>query len=191
MAEQKRRNWLAVQKVASLPQDWEDIVDSWQVKCWCALHDSDCNKEGEVKDAHIHFVIAFDGPTTLSVVRELLGELGIPYAKPCISLVGSVRYLRHLDSPKKFLYPPESVYYFGGADSEMFDSQSESQKFRDFATLTEFIDANHITEFCTLVRLTRSYNDGGEMFRVVMRNFYAVDRYICSVRNGLVKAGTN
>lgn len=68
----------------------------------CCLHDRDVDADGNLKKAHVHFILRFKQARWSSAVAS---ELGIDdHFESVKNLDGAVRYLVHEDSPDKFHY---------------------------------------------------------------------------------------
>ena len=115
MAEKTRghdrtRVWTAVLYPESARADWREHLDELHIE-WAEspLHEFDTNPTGEVKKAHWHIVLAFDGPKSYEQVCEILAPLNGPIPQKCHSLKGAIRYFAHLDNPEKYQYDAQSV----------------------------------------------------------------------------------
>lgn len=112
MVNVKSRYWTILVYPESAPEDWEDIL-AGLTYCY-KLHDHDVVKStGELKKAHFHVVLAFDGPTTYNVVKELTDSLKSPIPKAVRSLRGMIRYLIHADNKNKYQYKREDIVSVG------------------------------------------------------------------------------
>ena len=75
------------------------------------LHDKDVNNEtGEVKKAHYHVVLEYEGKRLVSAVQNDLKQKGLEtrFVQPCNERA-MLRYLVHKDDPEKYQYQPEEV----------------------------------------------------------------------------------
>lgn len=111
MTNVKSRYWTFIVYPESAPDDWEDIL-AGLTYCYC-LHDKDVDKDGELKKAHIHVILVFDGPTTYNVVKELTDRLNGPIPQPVRSLRGMIRYLIHADNKNKYHYDRDDIVSVG------------------------------------------------------------------------------
>lgn len=73
-----------------------------------AVHDSDVDENGDPVKPHIHWVVTWERARTFGWVKKVFEVL---YALPCGNkdVQSKVRYLAHLDSPKKHQYDPACV----------------------------------------------------------------------------------
>lgn len=62
--DQRARMWTFVVYPESAPENWRDILSDYHIP-WVEspLHDKDVNPDGEVKKAHWHIILFFDGKT--------------------------------------------------------------------------------------------------------------------------------
>lgn len=103
-----------------------DVIQTYRKWAWIE-HDSDVNeKTGEIKKAHIHFIVEQENPTTISAVAEKLG-IEDNYLEYCKNFRSSFRYLIHADDPKKYQYDPESVQT-NVSKSKYLNGISDTQK---------------------------------------------------------------
>lgn len=112
----KARNWIAVLYPENMVDDWLHILEELCVPAFVSpLHTPDVDEKKE----HYHIMLMYDSPTTYERVLEdfqLLGNVKI--CKVVRSLVGSARYLCHLDHPTRQQFPDylNQVVSFSGAD---------------------------------------------------------------------------
>lgn len=91
-----------------------------------SIHDCDSKEEtGELKKAHIHFLIVSNKPKTIEQIKNIVKENhvipNIPYGK-CLNDL--VRYLAHLDEEEKFRYNVENIQ----ANSNWYEEYLEKQE---------------------------------------------------------------
>lgn len=151
----KSRNWSAVLYPESLPNNWLDILQDLRIPIAISpLHDKDVNPDGEIKKAHYHIIICFDGPTTLNNVIECVTKpLNAPNPIKCLSVRGSWRYFMHLDNPDKAAYSGQDIKYLGGFDIQDYLSSSEITKC--ILKIHEIILENKIIEYWDLMEYLR------------------------------------
>lgn len=151
----KSRNWSAVVYPESLPKNWLDILQDLRIPIAVSpLHDKDVNPDGEIKKAHYHLIICFDGPTTLNNVIECVTKpLNAPNPVKCLSVRGSWRYFMHLDNPDKAAYSGQDIKYLGGFDIQDYLSSSEINKC--ILKIHEIIIENKIIEYWDLMEYLR------------------------------------
>lgn len=133
----KSRGWLTVVYPESAPADWVDLLAQHGVQALVSpLHQYDTNADGEVKKAHYHVILLWDGPTTQDNARGYVDLISGVGCLPMASLRGAARYLCHLDNPEKYQYSKDDVRILGGLDyDEIINSASD-----DMLTLYEIFD---------------------------------------------------
>lgn len=94
----------------SAPENFREIISSWNVPGLLAIHDKD-----EDTKTHAHLLLMFGGMKSLSQVRTLAQQLASSLVEPVHDLRGAARYLGHLDQPEKHFYGVEVVESFSGA----------------------------------------------------------------------------
>lgn len=148
----RTRIWAAVVYPESAPDNWRDILDDYHIE-WAEspLHEFDTNPTGEVKKAHWHIVLAFDGPKSYEQVLEILAPLNGPIPQRCHSLKGAVRYFAHLDNPEKHQYSVSDIVAHGGFDVTAALAPSASERYDIIAEMVEFVKTEGITEYQDLM----------------------------------------
>lgn len=148
----RTRIWAAVVYPESAPDNWRDILDDYHIE-WAEspLHEFDTNPTGEVKKAHWHIVLAFDGPKSYEQVLEILAPLNGPIPQRCHSLKGAVRYFAHLDNPEKHQYSVSDIVAHGGFDVTAALAPSASERYDIIAEMVEFVKTDGITEYQDLM----------------------------------------
>lgn len=151
----KSRNWDAVVYPESMPENWLEILQDTRLPIAISpLHDKDVNPDGEIKKAHYHLIICFDGPTTLNNVMEMItNPLNAPRPQKCLSVRGSWRYMQHLDNPEKYPYSASDIKCLGGFDIQDYLSSSEITKC--ILKIHEVIVEHKITEYWDLMEFLR------------------------------------
>lgn len=145
----RTRVWAAVVYPESAPEDWRQKLDDYHIE-WAEspLHNCDVNEAtGEVKKAHWHIVMAFDGPKSYEQVAEILGPLNCPAPQKCHSMKGSVRYMAHLDNPEKHQYPPSQIVGHGGFDVAQALEPSSAKRYEMIREMQAWCVETDCTEF--------------------------------------------
>lgn len=147
----RTRNWCAVVYPESAPENWQSILDDYHIE-WVEspLHEFDANPTGELKKAHYHIVLCFDGPKSYEQVDELIRPLNCPKPIKCNSLKGAVRYMAHLDNPEKFQYHLNDIKAHGGIDLAEVLRPSSSERYGIIREMQRYCRDNKITEFADL-----------------------------------------
>lgn len=161
----KSRNWALIVYPESAPENWEDELIGLQY-CHC-LHSKDTVKStGELKKAHRHVVISFDGPTTFNVVKELTERLHSPIPQPVRSLRGAIRYLIHADNKDKYHYSKEDIVSVG-MDQEIeqafapkkSDDEKKMERVAMWKKVMDIINDEHLTSWRQLDVVLKTLND--------------------------------
>lgn len=148
----RARIWMAVVYPESAPDDWREILDQEHIE-WAEspLHEFDTNPTGEIKKAHWHIVLAFDGKKSFDQVSAILEPLNCPIPQRCNSLKGAVRYFAHLDNPEKHQYPVSEIRAHGGFDVTAALEPSSSERYAMIAEMIEYVKSAGITEYQDLM----------------------------------------
>lgn len=189
MAEKTRghdrtRVWTAVLYPESAPADWRERIDELHIE-WAEspLHEFDTNPTGEVKKAHWHIVLAFDGPKSYDQVCEILAPLNGPIPQKCHSLKGAVRYFAHLDNPEKYQYPTSGIVGHGGFDVAEALAPSSAKRKDLIAEMLDWVKDNQIVELQDLMDYARE-NRYDDWFDLLVRDStFVVNQYIKSQRH--------
>ena len=106
------RNFATVVYPESASADWQEVLAAEFVPAFISpLHDKDINPGGEVKKAHYHVILMFDGKKSEDQVREVFARIGGVGLERVQSIRGYARYLCHLDNPEKQQYEPFSPHH--------------------------------------------------------------------------------
>lgn len=154
----RSRIWVAVVYPESAPDNWQDILDEQHIE-WAEspLHDQDVDPgTGELKKAHWHIVLAFDGKKSFEQVSDLLEPLHCPIPKRCHALKGAVRYFAHLDNPEKAQYSIHAIRAHGGFDVAAALAPSSAQRYELIAEMQEWCHENGIIEMQDLMDYARA-----------------------------------
>lgn len=149
----RTRIWAAIVYPDSAPQNWREILDEQHIE-WAEspLHEFDVNDStGEIKKAHWHIVLAFDGPKSYEQVCELLAPLNCAAPQKCHSLKGAVRYFVHLDNPEKHQYSIHDIVPHGGFDVSSALQPTSAKRYELIKEMQDWCRDNDVTEFSSLV----------------------------------------
>lgn len=177
----KKRNFTTIVYPDSAPSDWLDQLQQTGLACAVSpLHDKDSNPDGEVKKAHYHLLICFEGPTTLKNAQELSNSIlsGV-LVKPIESVRGMYRYLTHEDNPEKFHYDKKNIVLLNGFDPQNVLSNSDESEIAD--RVIQIINDNHIKYYHDLIDFLRS-NSLTEEKHVAMSKIMLFTSYLNSMR---------
>lgn len=116
-ASSRTRNYATVVYPQSAPENWQQTLAECLVPAFISpLHDEDANPDGEIKKAHYHVLLCFEGPKTPEQAKAIFDKVGGVGLETVQSLRGYARYLCHLDNPEKHQYKPEDVTCLCGSD---------------------------------------------------------------------------
>lgn len=179
----RTRIWTAVIYPDSAPAEWREILDDQHFE-WVEspLHEFDVNPTGEVKKAHWHLVLMFDGPKSYEQVCSLLEPLNCPIPQRCHSLRGAVRYLVHMDNPEKYQYSLADIRCHGGADIASALAPSSSERYDLVAEMMEFVAKQGITEFQDLADYARTQRREDWFPLICDNSAFVLQQYIKSQR---------
>lgn len=154
----RTRVWTAIVYPESAPSNWREILDDQHIE-WAEspLHEFDTNPDGEVKKAHWHIVISFEGPKSVDQVKQLLEPINCPSPQRCHALKGAVRYFIHMDNPEKYQYNRSQIVGHGGFDVEAALAPSSSERYTLIAEMMDFVKENGIIEMEDLYDYARSH----------------------------------
>lgn len=149
MAQKRYRNFRAVVWLESANPDWIEQLELKHIPCHIILHDHDLLDDGTLKKPHYHVVLMFDGVKTcdqvLTIMKECCGD-GVNIVLPADSILGSVRYLTHIDNPSKYQYSHEDVISLSGADYlEDMITPSDINHYR--LDIQDYIELHNITSY--------------------------------------------
>lgn len=181
----RTRVWAAVVYPDSAPNNWRDLIDENRIE-WAEspLHDKDVNPgTGEIKKAHWHIVMSFDGPKSYEQVCEILEPVHCPAPQKCHSLKGAVRYFVHIDNPEKFQYDKSGIVGHGGFDVDAALAPSSGQRYELIAEMQDFVLEHGVIEFQDLFDYARK-NRRNDWFPLLCDSCaYVMGLYIKSQRH--------
>lgn len=131
MAYKAKLGYLTVAYQESMPDDWQQKLESLGFGYSYCLHDKDvwksdgiingvAHKAGELKKPHIHFF--FQGVPTMKQKKYIHDSLGVNYGEDCRSANGAYDYLTHENDPDKYHYSKDSISYSLKWNQEAFDA---------------------------------------------------------------------
>lgn len=183
----KKRNWCFVLYEDSAPGDWVSILQKTGLECAISpKHDKDINPTGEPKKPHYHIILLFPGPTTGSVVWDLVvGTLHQPMPIPLESVRGMYRYLIHRDNPEKFQYKEEDIKTLNGFDISNFSDLSLADKTKIKLELTKLINEKEFIEYSEFINYVISL-DKNDYFIIASSNTLYFNSFLRSKRHSLL-----
>lgn len=184
MGVSKTRNWAFVVYPESAPDGWGDLLSDTHIPAFISpLHDRDTDENGEVKKAHYHIVLMFDGPITQQRANGIIAPFGGTKSAEYIkSLRGYVRYLAHLDNPNKAQYDPSEIIALNGADlaDTLKGNLSDSDKYSMIGEIMNYCEDTATYEFSALVQY--AVHEKQDWLPVIVNKAYFVNRFLDSLR---------
>lgn len=191
-SDNRARIWAAVVYPDSAPENWRQLLDDLHIE-WVEspLHDRDVNETtGELKKAHWHIVLSFDGKKSFEQVSDLLTPIRCPIPQRCHSMKGAVRYLAHLDNPEKAPYKVTDIVPHGGFDLTGALTPSASERYELVEEMQSFCFAEGIVEFADLCDYARRHRRDDwfpllcDSCAFVMREYLKSRRFKLGIRPG-------
>jgi len=191
-AGQRTRNWLVIFYPDDLPEDWKEQVDQLQCR-WIEspLHDKDFNPDGTPKKIHYHTLFMFDSiknhEQMILMLKGVFGEsetgsiIGVALPLPASDRCGSVRYMAHLDHPRKAQYDVTDIVGHNGADPAEILRYSITETLEKMIAIEEFIEENNITEYQQLCKRVR-YEHLDWYQIITTKNTLHFSRFVNSLR---------
>lgn len=178
----RTRNWCAVVYPESAPDNWKCILDSLNIKWACSpLHDKDVDDDEQLKKAHWHIVLCYNGNKSYEQVVEDLEPLNCPVPQICRDVRSSVRYFIHKDHPHKFQYNQADIEVFGGFDIGDVFSLSKSEKTQYLIEISLFIREWDFKEYWDL--LYYAIDNNTEWVSIIQDNSMYFERLLKSNRH--------
>lgn len=181
----KKRNWAFVLYPESAPADWLEQLQLTGLQCVISpLHDCDINPTGELKKAHHHIIVVYQGPTSYNVVKQLTDRLNQPIPQPLEQIRGYYRYLTHKDNPEKAQYDDKDIKTINGFNIADFVELTNSEVMEIKTKLQQLIINLNLLEYCDFMDYLLE-NELKLEYDVASRNTYFFEKYISSRRNKL------
>lgn len=153
----RTRNFATVVYPESAPENWQDILIQQFVPAFVSpLHDKDINPGGEVKKAHYHVMLMFDGVKTLEQAQSIFSLIGGVGCEVVQSVRGYARYLCHLDNPEKAQYSQDDVRMMCGADFASVIGLA-TDKYKALGEMQDFCEQYNVVSFYLLSKYARTH----------------------------------
>lgn len=151
-SDNRTRSWTFIVYPDSAPENWQSIIDDLHIEWYeSPLHEFDINPTGELKKAHWHVVINFEGKKSFEQIKSITDLIHATIPQPCHSIRGAVRYMAHLDNPEKYQYPISGIIGHGPADVSEMLRPSSSSRYALIGEMVSYVRENNISEFKDLV----------------------------------------
>lgn len=181
-ANERTRTWTFIVYPESAPENWKEILQEQRINFAVSpCHDRDVNPTGEVKKAHYHVLLVFEGKKSYSQIQAITTSLNATIPQKVESVVGLIRYFVHIDNPEKFQYDIKDIYVHGKIDV-VKPFETSLTRYEAIGEMIDYIDDNNITEFSVLFKYARLNNQ--IWFRYLSDNCaYVINQHIKSVRH--------
>lgn len=182
--DERIRNWTFVLYPESAPADWRDILDAEFVP-WVEspLHEMDTDPQGEIKKAHWHILLLYDGKKSYEQIKQLTDSLNAPAPQKVSSAKGLVRYMLHLDNPDKFQYDRSLIVGHGGADVAEYLKPTSASRYILIREMIDYIRQNNVCEMKDLLYYSME-NRFDDWFPLLCDNSaYIMSSLLKSIRN--------
>lgn len=164
----KKRHWLYIVYPESAPEDWKEQLALTGVQFAVSpLHDRDLLVNGDLKKAHWHIIVIFDGPSTFLTAASFREITHGPYPKVCENLRGPFEYFTHKNDPDKAQYSSSDIELFNGFEIDL--SAKDVQRIKK--ELCEIIIKHNITEYMEFNLYVQYYLEA-DYFDVASNNTY-------------------
>ena len=142
----------------SAPPNWREILEEMHIEAVISpLHEFDTDPNGEVKKAHWHVLLSFEGKKSYEQIKEITDSLNAPIPQKCQSAKGMVRYFLHLDNPDKYQYSRTDMIAIGGADIAELLKPTSANRDALICEMCDWVDDNEVMHFAVLARYARAH----------------------------------
>lgn len=199
MPQTKSRFWVSIGYPEDFAPDWqEDIGDKLQLPYAYCIHDKDVGKDGELRPAHFHLIVAFPNTTTYNHALKVFNRLA-PTDKPVFRVVEACNishmynYLIHdtEDSKRKgkHLYNKSERItgnHFDIGSYEQLDLALKNKIFKELSDAVkikgiynymdfyEYVSDNYEDELTVYLEVVRCYS--GHFDRLTKANYQKVQQ---------------
>lgn len=182
--DERIRNWTFVLYPESAPADWRDILDAEFVP-WVEspLHEMDTDPQGEIKKAHWHILLLYDGKKSYEQIKQLTDSLNAPAPQKVSSAKGLVRYMLHLDNPEKFQYDRSLIVGHGGADVAEYLKPTSASRYILIREMVDYVRENNICEMKDLLYYSMEHRFDDWFPLLCDNSAYIMSSLLKSIRN--------
>lgn len=182
----KSRYWTFLIYPDSAPKNWYELLEDLHLPtCVSPLHDRDVNPDGEIKKAHYHVMICWDGPTSQSNVQDISNLFSGVLPCPVASVKGMYNYFTHKDNPEKFQYDYKDIVCISGFNIDDYRTYTSNEILEMRLKIDEFIRIGFILEYHELREKLIDYDI--ELYMYVSNNTMLYKAFLDSKRNSLKK----
>lgn len=184
-------------KCARSPLHDQDRYDKTSVRKWEKRHPFPTPEElinkpkiGELKKPHWHVTVQLKGRKKLQNILKLFPEeLGVTSVWKNNDPDHAIRYLCHLDSPKKAQYKITDVVGFGGINLAPLERPTDDDKANAIAVICNHVKEDCCTNFYDLSNWVMEQKDA-EMFKSLVGNTGFYKNYMDGLRQKLIDVNT-
>lgn len=178
----KARHWAIVVYPESAPNNWEELLGETHLPFAVSpLHDKDVNPDGEMKKAHWHVILSWDGPVRKSVAIKMAEMVNAPQPVKLESVRGAYRYFVHKDNPDKYQYDEKGIKVFNGFDISSYVELTKQEKYEAVSSIIEIVKNHRITEYFDLI--IKLQQEDYSLFKVACDNTILVNALVRSNRH--------
>lgn len=178
----KARHWAMVVYPESAPENWKEIVgETGLAFAVSPLHNKDINPDGEIKKAHYHVIMSWDGPVRVTVPKRLTEQVNAPIPIKIESVKGHYRYFTHMDNPEKYQYEEKDIQLFNGFDISEYIALTKEEKYVAISNIKRLIHEKNIIEYIDLLDVLEEIDYS--LFKVACDNTILVNSMIRSMRH--------
>lgn len=179
---QKNRYWSFIMYPESAPHNWKDILESTGLPiCISPLHDKDVDPGEQIKKAHWHVLLAWDGPTTAAVASKICEQVHGAVLEPIASVKGIYDYHIHKNNPEKHQYNDSDRLLLNGFNIYNYAALTTEEDVLLKKQIFDYIIQNDICEYFHLC--CKLAGEDLIAFDYVTKHTLLFDRFICSRRN--------
>lgn len=178
----KARTWGLIVYPDSAPEKWEDLIAQTYLQFAVSpLHDKDINPDGEIKKAHYHVILYWNGPVTKDAALKVAESVNAPMPIKIESVRGAYRYFTHKDNPEKFQYSERDIRAFNGFDISSYIALTKEEKYEAILRIKDIIQGSKITEYINLLDVL--VEEDYELFKVACDNTILTNAMVRSMRH--------
>lgn len=178
----KSRYWAIVVYPESAPENWKEIIgDTHLPFAVSPLHDKDINPDGEIKKAHWHVILSWDGPQRLTAAKRIADLVNSPQPVKLESVRGAYRYFTHMDNPDKFQYNESDIEVFNGFDISNHIALTKEEKYEAISKIIDVIEEEKLVEYYDLILHLRTIDY--TLYKVACDNTIMITAMLRSVRH--------
>src|SRR5699024_3376930 len=178
----KARHWAIVVYPESAPENWVELIEDTRLPFAVSpLHDKDANPDGEIKKAHWHVILSWDGPQRATAAQKIADMVNAPKPVRLESVRGAYRYFTHSDNPDKYQYDDDEIRVFNGFDISSYIAVTKEEKYEAVSKIIKIIKDENYTEYLDLLSglLEKDYT----LYKVACDNTILVNALVRSSRH--------